>query len=229
MFKLLNYLKTLQVKPSNVDVLNNGKMHTISSFIVLICNDLKCFLLKTFLRTRCSFFSLQHSFPLYVTSSTSYKRFMNCLYDVNSNNIALTMHLTFLQFFTRCSAIQFLVVLRLLFFVVVYFSLILYTFRSPCLLPFSFFFFQHLYIDGTNNSIYYLVLQERRKKNPRKYYFIQFICSDYFILCIGHEVEPIYWSSFLYLFELVCCFFFGHVWTLCLWLQSCTEYKVLCV
>lgn len=83
----------------------NGEIHTISSFIVLICNDLKCFLLKTVLRTRCSFFSLQHSFPFYVTSSTSYKRFMNCLYDVNSNNIALTMHLTFLQFFTRCSAI----------------------------------------------------------------------------------------------------------------------------
>lgn len=147
-------------------------MHTISSFIVLICNDLKCFLLRTILSTRCSFFSLQHSFPFYVTSSTSYKRFMNCLYDVNSNNIALTMHLTFLQFFTRCSAIQFLVVLRLLFFVVVYFSLILYTFRSPCLLPFSFFFFfEHLYIDGTNNSIYYLVLQERRKKSSKVLFY----------------------------------------------------------
>lgn len=47
---------------------------------------------------------------------------------------------------------------------------------------------------------------KKGEKNPRKYYFIQFICSDYFILCIGHEVEPIYWSSFLYLFELVCFF-----------------------
>lgn len=90
--------------------------------------------------------------------------------------------------------------------------------------PFSMFtpiqvplFCQRLYIDETNNSIYYLVLQERRKISSKYYYFIQFICSDYFILCIGHEVEPIYWSSFFFslLYPL-----FGHVWTLFLSLQK---------